>query len=135
MNQQFSKLEQVVALDTLCGVWREASIIDIGRDFVELKFKFPTSKFPVMRELIHESCIPDSNQWPVRKINGETLVDATGRRYPSRRRTTPQGNPISCGDKFLQATGLFGYTDKQLQYKPRTLQSLEKVSSISIVSY
>lgn len=121
------KPERVQAIDTVSGMWREATLLrtksDSGHSTVYvLQFDFSSGRDP--DKVLEETCEqPDGRHITViRKIGDQTMTK-------HRRGSRSRFHPTTRGETMMQATKSCGYTDQQLGYNPETKKLLELVSN------
>lgn len=122
----FLHKERVEAVDTVSGIWREATLLEAESDLgpFRIQFDFSKGRDPVDRELTETCKQPDGRIIKViRKLGDQTM---TKKRRGSRSSRLP---PTTRGETMMQATQSFGYTDQQLGYNPETKKLLELVSN------
>lgn len=133
----FKRNERVEALDTVCGIWRQATLLETPDSPLgpfRIQYDFSASRDPD-KELVEPRCQGPSQTLPIRKIGTGSVPDlleggSSSRRQPRRgSRMWTTSNPTTRGEAMMKATRLFGYTNSELGYNPETLTLLQSVSS------
>lgn len=121
----FERNERIEALDTVCGIWRPATLLEAPVSPLgpfRISFDFAASKDNVLEE---PQCQPEEIL-PIRKIGAGCTPDDGQRKR--RRGVRMYLAPQTRGESMMKATRDHGYTDTELGYKPETLTLLQTVS-------